>query len=68
MRFFNTEGPIRPDEHYHLPPAERLDLDGALMLIRQKKYFVLALPGRRARPPSCWRSATCSTMAASIAA
>ena len=20
MRFFNTEGPVRPDDHYTLPP------------------------------------------------
>ena len=44
MRFFNTAGPVRPDEHYHVPPLERLDLDGVLTLIRQKKYFVLHAP------------------------
>ena len=44
MRFFNTAGPIRPDDHYHIPPLERLDLDGVLTLIQQKKYFVLHAP------------------------
>ncbi len=44
MRFFNTAGPIRPDDHYHIPPLERLDLDGMLTLIGQKKYFVLHAP------------------------
>ena len=44
MRFFNTAGPIRPDDHYHIPPLERLDLDGVLTLIGQKKYFVLHAP------------------------
>ena len=44
MRFFNTAGPIRPQDHYHIPPLERLDLDGVLTLIQQKKYFVLHAP------------------------
>ncbi len=44
MRFFTTAGPIRPDDHYHIPPLERLDLDGVLTLIQQKKYFVLYAP------------------------
>ena len=44
MRFFNTVGPIIPADHYHIPPLQRLDLDGLLMLIRQKKYFVLHAP------------------------
>ena len=44
MRFFNTEGPIRADEHYHVPPLERVDLDDLLGLIRDKRYFVLHAP------------------------
>ncbi|MXX41289.1 MAG: ATP-binding protein [Gemmatimonadetes bacterium] len=44
MRFFNTAGPIRPDDHYCIPPLERLDLDGVRTLIEQKKYFVLHAP------------------------
>ena len=44
MRFFNTEGPIRPDEHYHIPPLDRLNLDELLGLVRDKKYFVLHAP------------------------
>ena len=43
-RFFNTAGPIKPDRHYHIPPLERLDLDGVLALIEQEKYFVLHAP------------------------
>ncbi len=27
MRFFNTEGPVRPDDHYILPPLSRWDMD-----------------------------------------
>ncbi|NEV63728.1 ATP-binding protein [Thiorhodococcus minor] len=44
MRFFNTEGPVRPDDHYCLPPLSRWDLDEILMLISQKKYFLLHAP------------------------
>ncbi len=44
MRFFNTAGPVRSEEHYHIPPLDRLDLDGVLTLIQQKKYFVLHAP------------------------
>ena len=44
MRFFNTTGPVRPKEHYSIPPLERLDLDSVLTLIRQQKYFVLHAP------------------------
>jgi hypothetical protein len=31
MRFFNTEGPVRPDMHYVLPPLGRWDLDDVLL-------------------------------------
>ena len=44
VRFFNTEGPIRPDDHYHVPPLDRLDLDELLGLVRDKRYFVLHAP------------------------
>ena len=44
MRFFNTAGPIRSQDHYHIPPLERLELVGVRMLIQQKKYFVLHAP------------------------
>ncbi len=44
MRFFNTEGPIRPADHYSLPPLSRWDLDEILSLIDQKKYFLLHAP------------------------
>ena len=44
MRFFNTEGPIRADEHYHIPPLDRVDLDDLLGLVRKKRYFVLHAP------------------------
>lgn len=36
MRFFNTEGPVRGEKHYCLPPLDRWDLDEILSLIVQK--------------------------------
>ena len=44
MRFFNTEGPVRPNDHYAIDPLERADIDEFLGLIRAKRYFVLHAP------------------------
>ena len=44
MKEFNTEGPVRPDEHYLIPPLERIDLDEVLGLVRSRKYFALHAP------------------------
>ena len=44
LRKFNTEGPIRAERHYHVPPLTRIDLDDVLGLIRDEKYFVLHAP------------------------
>ena len=44
MRFFNTAGPVVPEDHYLVPPLERMDLDGILSLVQEKKYFVLHAP------------------------
>ena len=44
MRFFNTAGPINAEMDYHIPPLVRLDIDDLLLLIRQRKYFVLHAP------------------------
>ena len=44
MRFFNTEGPVRAEDHYAVPPLGRLELDEVLLLIERKKYFVLHAP------------------------
>ena len=44
MRFFSTEGPVRPDDHYAIPPLDRMDVDELLALIRAKRYFVLHAP------------------------
>jgi hypothetical protein len=52
MRFFNTEGPVRPQDHYCLPPLHRWDLDEVLTLIERKKYFLLHAP-RQTGKTSC---------------
>ena len=44
MRFFNTAGPVIPEDHYHVPPLERLDRDEVHTLIQLKRYFVLHAP------------------------
>ena len=44
MRRFNTEGPVRPDKHYCIPPLTRVDLDNLLGLIRDDRYFMLHAP------------------------
>ena len=42
MRYFNTAGPCRPEDHYMLPASERLPELHAL--IDQKAYFVIHAP------------------------
>ncbi len=44
MRFFNTEGPIKPEDHYHISPLERVDRDEIFRLIERERYFVLHAP------------------------
>ena len=44
MRRFNTAGPVRRDDHYLVPPLDRIDLPDVLDLIRSKAYFVLHAP------------------------
>ena len=44
MRFFNTAGPVNPNDHYCLSPFDRFDRDEVLSLIQQKKYFILHAP------------------------
>ena len=44
MRFFTTEGPVRPDKHYCLAPLRRWDLAEVLGLIEREKYFLLHAP------------------------
>ena len=44
MRKFIIEGPIIAEDHYHVPPLGRVNLDEILELIRDKRYFVLHAP------------------------
>ena len=44
MHFFNTTGPVNPSDHYCLPPLERFSLEDILVLLQQKKYFILHAP------------------------
>ena len=52
MRFFNTAGPIKPTDHYCIPPLERFDLDEVMALVRMKKYFVLHAPRQTGKTSS----------------
>ena len=44
MRFFNTAGPVRAEDHYAIPPLKRGNVAEILRLIRDKQYFVLHAP------------------------
>ena len=44
LKFFNTAGPVNQAEHYKIDPLRRLDMDEVLLLMAQKKYFVLHAP------------------------
>ncbi len=37
MRRFNTEGPVRPDEHYAIPPLGRVDMEELRDLCPRKR-------------------------------
>ena len=44
MRFFNTAGPVVSNDHYCVPPLERLNLGEIRTLVRDKRYFMLHAP------------------------
>ena len=52
MKFFNTAGPVNQPEHYKIDPLSRWDMEEILMLIAQKKYFILHAP-RQTGKTSC---------------
>jgi len=56
MRFFNTAGPVRCEDHYCIPPLKRWDMKEILTMIDRKQYFVLHAP-RQTGKTSCrhWR-------------
>ena len=43
-RFFNTAGPIIPEDHYHIDMLSRVDWPDIQQLIAEKRYFVLHAP------------------------
>ena len=51
-RFFNTAGPQIPEDNYTIDPLKRFNVDEILLLIRQKRYFVLHAP-RQTGKTSC---------------
>jgi hypothetical protein len=44
VRFFNTTGPCNPDDHYMLPPAERLQGAQLHRYVRDHLYWMLHAP------------------------
>ena len=52
MRFFSTAGPVRPDEHYAIPPLDRVALSDLIDLIHRKQYFVLHAPRQTGKTSS----------------
>lgn len=52
MKFFNTAGPMVPEDHYCIDPLKRINLNEVLNLIVQKKYFVMHAP-RQTGKTSC---------------
>ena len=52
MKFFNTAGPVNQPEHYNIDPLHRWDLDEILLLIKQKKYFILHAPRQTGKTSS----------------
>ena len=44
MRFFNTTGPVVAEDHYLVPPLDRVGVKEFRALVRRKQYFVLHAP------------------------
>lgn len=44
MKFFTTEGPLKPEDHFCLPQLERLKSNEIIELIDPKKYFLIHAP------------------------
>ena len=57
MRFFNTAGPVRPDDHYAIAPLDRMDVDELLARLRERLKGVNA-----AILPDLSRAMTASTL------
>jgi len=52
VKFFNTEGPIIPADHYHVPIMARINKDEIFSLIDRKKYFILHAPRQSGKTTS----------------
>lgn len=52
MKTFNTAGPVNQEIYYKIDPLTRLDLEEILLLIEQRKYFILHAP-RQTGKTSC---------------
>lgn len=52
MRKFNTSGPIVPEDHYCIPPLDRMDLRRVLELIADKRYFIVHAPRQTGKTSS----------------
>ena len=48
-RFFNTEGPVKPDDHYCIPPLDRIDLEEVLERVEDMRCFILHAPRQTAK-------------------
>ena len=59
MRRFNTEGPVRLDKHYAIPPLDRTDVNELLDLIQGERYFVLHAPRQTGKTSASSPCATC---------
>ena len=49
MRFFDTEGPVGPGDHYAMPPLDRVEVDELPDLVRSGRCFVLHAPRQTGR-------------------
>ncbi len=52
MKFFNTAGPVNQEEHYKLDPLSRFNMEEIMLLISQKKYFILHAPRQTGKTSS----------------
>lgn len=52
MRKFNTSGPVVPEDHYCIPPLERLELSRVLELIADKRCFSVHAPRQTGKTSS----------------
>ena len=59
VKYFNTAGPIRAEDHYCLSPLDRINKKEILELINQKKYFILHAPRQTGKTSSLFALRDC---------